>query len=223
MIIITVVLITIAAYIKVNDVSANTSASTSSKSSTYTVVIDAGHGGYDSGSVAADGTYEKDMTLEYALALGKKLKAAGINVVYTRTSDDVSWTDDNLKDLKARQKIIDKADADLVISLHLNSSESYDDGASGYEIYTDTSSKKSEALSETLLDALDKAGYTQSRGIKDGIDDQLYLIRHASIPTSLVELGFITDSNDYGYLSSETGVSTVTSNLASAIETYLNK
>lgn len=56
-----------------------------------TVMIDAGHGGYDGGTIAVDGTAEKDLTLAYALETGKQLEKLNpdIKVVYTRTSDKV--------------------------------------------------------------------------------------------------------------------------------------
>lgn len=58
-----------------------------------TVMIDAGHGGYDGGTIAEDGTTEKDLTLALALETGKQLKKLNpeIKVVYTRTSDKVTW------------------------------------------------------------------------------------------------------------------------------------
>lgn len=72
-----------------------------------TVMIDAGHGGYDGGTVAEDGTTEKDLTLALALETGKQLKKLNpeIKVVYTRTSDKVTWSEDETEDLKARVKM----------------------------------------------------------------------------------------------------------------------
>ena len=75
-----------------------------------TVMIDAGHGGYDGGTVAEDGTTEKDLTLALALETGKQLKKLNpeIKVVYTRTSDKVTWPEDETEDLKARVKMAKK-------------------------------------------------------------------------------------------------------------------
>lgn len=75
-----------------------------------TVMIDAGHGGYDGGTVAKDGTTEKDLTLALALETGKQLKKLNpeIKVVYTRTSDKVTWSEDETEDLKARVKMAKK-------------------------------------------------------------------------------------------------------------------
>ena len=65
-----------------------------SKSTKETIMIDAGHGGYDVGAVSNYGDYEKDINLDIALLIGKQLKSYGYKVVYTRTSDSVSWSED---------------------------------------------------------------------------------------------------------------------------------
>lgn len=74
----------------------------SAKSTKETIMIDAGHGGYDVGAVSNYGDYEKDINLDIALLVGKQLKSYGFEVVYTRTSDSVSWSDDNTEDLQTR-------------------------------------------------------------------------------------------------------------------------
>ena len=58
-------------------------------------MIDAGHGGYDVGAEGSYGDYEKDINLEIALLIGKQLKSYGYKAVYTRTSDSVSWPNNN--------------------------------------------------------------------------------------------------------------------------------
>ena len=60
------------------------------------------HGGYDVGAESYYGDYEKDINLDIALLVGKQLKSYGYKVVYTRTSDSVSWSDDNTEDLQMR-------------------------------------------------------------------------------------------------------------------------
>ena len=67
-----------------------------------TVMIDAGHGGYDGGTIGADGTCEKDLTLKLALETGKQLQKINpdIKVVYTRTSDKITkYLSKNLSDI----------------------------------------------------------------------------------------------------------------------------
>jgi N-acetylmuramoyl-L-alanine amidase len=91
------------------------------------IVIDAGHGGHDSGTLGAGGIEEKDVVLDVALRLGKLLHdRLGAEVVYTRD-------DDTFVPLETRTAIANKAQADLFISVHANSSQ--DPTVKGVEVY----------------------------------------------------------------------------------------
>lgn len=196
-----------------------TNVSTQTKKTT-TIVIDAGHGGYDTGSLAYDGTYEKDLNLEIALQTGAILEEKGYEVIYTRTSDEVSWSSDNLEDLSARVKIAEEANADYYISIHLNASE-FDDGASGFEIYLNYEDSTITSIATTLESNLTSIQYTQSRGLKSTDDNPLYVIDKNSVPSMLVELGFITDRNDEAYICSEEGQVTLANALATSIMSHV--
>lgn len=92
------------------------------------IVIDAGHGGHDTGTIGPTGLMEKDLCLDIALRLGKIIeqKLPGADVVYTRS-------DDTFIPLEERTNIANEAKADLFISIHANSSP--DHGARGVETY----------------------------------------------------------------------------------------
>jgi len=92
------------------------------------IVIDAGHGGHDTGTIGPTGLMEKDLCLDIALRLGKIIeqKLPGADVVYTRS-------DDTFIPLEERTHIANEAKADLFISIHANSSP--DHGARGVETY----------------------------------------------------------------------------------------
>ncbi|WP_263366563.1 N-acetylmuramoyl-L-alanine amidase [Edaphobacter bradus] len=91
------------------------------------IVIDAGHGGHDSGTIGADGIEEKDVVLDVALRLGKLLHdRLGSEIIYTRS-------DDTFIPLETRTAIANKAQADLFLSIHANSSS--DPTARGVETY----------------------------------------------------------------------------------------
>ncbi len=91
------------------------------------IVIDAGHGGHDSGTLGVDGIEEKDVVLDVALRLGKLLHdRLGAEIVYTRS-------DDTFVALEDRTAIANKAQADLFLSIHANSSP--DESARGVETY----------------------------------------------------------------------------------------
>ena len=93
--------------------------------SQFTVVIDAGHGGFDSGKVGVDGTLEKDVNLIIAKKLEQLLIAADINVIMTRTDDtglyEESSNNKKRQDMKNRATLMDQAKPDCIISIHQNS------------------------------------------------------------------------------------------------------
>jgi len=92
------------------------------------IVIDAGHGGHDTGTIGPTGLMEKDLCLDVALRLGKLIqqKLPGADVVYTRP-------DDTFVPLEERTRIANETKADLFISIHANSS--HDALARGIETY----------------------------------------------------------------------------------------
>jgi N-acetylmuramoyl-L-alanine amidase len=91
------------------------------------IVVDAGHGGHDTGTIGPNGLEEKDLVLDVAMKLGKLLeKRLGAEVVYTRS-------DDTFVPLETRTAIANKEQADLFISIHANSSS--DSSARGVETY----------------------------------------------------------------------------------------
>ncbi len=102
------------------------------------IVIDAGHGGHDSGTLGAEGIEEKEIVLDVSLRLGKLLKQRlGADVIYTRD-------DDTFVPLETRTALANKAQADLFISVHGNSSS--DPSARGVEVYYLNFTTSPEAL-----------------------------------------------------------------------------
>lgn len=91
------------------------------------IVVDAGHGGHDTGTIGPNGLLEKDLVLDVALRLGRLLQTKlGAEVIYTRD-------DDTFIPLETRTAIANKHQADLFISVHANSSQ--DPSARGVETY----------------------------------------------------------------------------------------
>ena len=197
-------------YTLLNETNMNVSA----KSTKETIMIDAGHGGYDVGSISNFDDYEKDINLDIALLVGKQLKSYGYNVVYTRTSDSVSWPSNNKKDLQARCNLAQKKNADLFISIHLNSSE-YE--ANGYEIYCDFTNKTTVKLSNSILTQLDQLDYSTNRGLLDTNETPLYVVTNNKVDAILIEAGFISDDSDLYYLKN------YTNNIATAIAKGIKK
>lgn len=173
----------------------------SAKSTKETIMIDAGHGGYDVGAVSNYGDYEKDINLDIALLIGKQLKSYGYKVVYTRTSDSVSWSYDNKENLQTRCDLDMKKNVDFFVSIHLNSSE-YE--ANGYEIYSDFNNKNAVKLSNSILKQLDQLNYSTNRGLLDTNETPLYVVKNNEVNAILIEAGFISDDSDLYYLKNHT-------------------
>ena len=102
------------------------------------IVVDAGHGGHDTGTIGPNGLMEKDLVLDVALKLGKLLEERlGAEVIYTRE-------DDTFIPLETRTAIANKEQADLFISIHANSSS--DASARGVETYYLNFTSSADAL-----------------------------------------------------------------------------
>ncbi|MEG1065942.1 MAG: N-acetylmuramoyl-L-alanine amidase [Erysipelotrichaceae bacterium] len=211
-------------------VKANSNSDEASSSSTLpsnvnankTIVLDAGHGGYDGGSASCDGSVnEKDITLAITLKTGKLLEDMGYKVVYTRTSDVVSWSNDEVQDLSARVRIGEEANADVFVSIHTNASEVNDDGSNGSEVWVMPTSDINLSLATHINNELASLKYTSNRGVKDQAESPIQILLWNQVPAVLVETGFINNSNDFAYMSSITGQDKIAKAIASGIDSTL--
>jgi N-acetylmuramoyl-L-alanine amidase len=190
------------------------------------IVIDAGHGGHDSGTVGPGGIEEKQVVLDVALRLGKLLKQRlGADVIYTRDND-------TFIPLETRTAIANKAQADLFLSIHANSSP--DSSARGVETYylnfttspdalevaareNAVSDESIHELSDlvkkiTLKDKIDesrefaadvqKSLYNDLEDGNPGLKDRgvkkapFVVLIGANMPSILAEISFLTNSDD---------------------------
>lgn len=150
------------------------------------ITIDAGHGGADSGAIG-NGAYEKNIVLSVAKKLKQKLEKAGVNVIMTRE-------DDTYPSLEKRVEIAKQNYAELFISIHVNSGSS---AATGTETYYDTSTNpngyESYLLAKEIQNQIVSNASVVDRGVKN---NKFYVIRYNTVPSVLVELGFISNSDD---------------------------
>lgn len=150
-----------------------------------TIVIDAGHGGNDPGAVA-NGLQEKNINLAVSLEVQKLLRTAGANVVMTRTND-------TFLTLAQRVAIGERANASSFISVHANAAAS--PAANGAETFYNSGSEaaKSRDLAASIQNRLVRETAMNDRSVKQG---NFYVIRNTSMPSTLIELGFLTNSSD---------------------------
>lgn len=150
------------------------------------VVIDAGHGGHDPGAVSPNGTKEKNIALDAALALRKKLENKGFKVYMTRERD-------NYIKLYDRAGIANQLNADLFISVHINAAGNVD--AKGVEtLYAPDDSRNNKELAKEIQEGLLYYTNATDRGIV--ARPELVVIRETNMDAVLVELGFLSNQLD---------------------------
>lgn len=188
-----------------------------------TVTIDAGHGGNDPGAIGYSGTKEADITLGVSLKVGNILEQKGINVVYTRKDNNVSWPTgsdgDVVKDLQTRCDISNAANANYFVAIHCNSA---DPSAQGTETYYYASSVAEQVLAQNVQDSLIDSIKSVDRGIKDA---NWYVIRpdHVNAPSTLTEIGFISNPDEEARLKSDSYQQLVAQGIANGILKSLGK
>jgi N-acetylmuramoyl-L-alanine amidase len=190
------------------------------------IVIDAGHGGHDSGTLGADGIQEKDVVLDVALRLGALLHdRLGAEIIYTRS-------DDTFIPLETRTAIANKAQADLFLSIHANSSP--DPSARGVETYylnftsdptaLDVAARENAVSDQSIHQLSDlvkkialKDKIAESREFASDVEQSLYsglergnaglkdrgvkqapfvVLIGANMPSILAEISFVTNPKD---------------------------
>ncbi len=161
------------------------------------VVLDAGHGGHDPGA-QNKGTNEKDLNFKIIYTLMKQYfsqNAPDIKVYWTRTSDTFIT-------LANRAAFAKSVEADAFISLHMNSASNA--SANGTEVYYSTSNNSSgfggitsQKMATLFKNKLIADLGTKNRGVKTAA---YYVLKHNTVPSILIELGFISGNSDYAKL-----------------------
>ena len=189
----------------------------------FTVVIDAGHGGFDSGKVGIDGALEKDVNLLIAKKLEKLLTAADIRVIMTRTEDHglekESAESKKRQDMINRVAKINEASADCVISIHQNSYP--DSSIDGAQVFYYTNSTDGKNLAALIQQELIR-GADPSNHRKEKPNSSYYLLKNVSAPIVIVECGFLSNSEESKKLVDDTYQQTLAWTIHLGILQYLN-
>lgn len=159
------------------------------------VVVDAGHGGTDTGTYAKFGSWdEKDFNLDFVKKIEESWNHDNVKLYFSRL-EDTEVT------LAERVKFANNLQADFFVSLHCNSSD--ENSGNGLEaLYKSNKfSTDSKIFAKKCLKALEECTGLTNRGLLKG--KQIYIIRKAKMPTVLLELGFLSDSGDLMYLSKD--------------------
>jgi N-acetylmuramoyl-L-alanine amidase len=171
-----------------------------------TIIIDAGHGGYDGGAVAEDGTPEKDINLCIAKDLKAFLELFDYNVVMTRDSDKSTESDNGknswkTSDLFNRLQLMSRYNDAIFVSIHLNKFTSTN--VSGAQTFYSQKSENSEQLANSIHSKIiSMLQPDNTREVKKGTNS-IYLLRNATCPAVIVECGFISNREELEKLKTE--------------------
>ena len=194
-----------------------------------TIVLDAGHGGIDSGTSSDDKTiFEKDINLAITLKLKELIESSGGLVVLTRDDDSSLYEENGNKttrqkyneNLKNRKKIADESNADMFISIHLNyftQSKYY-----GAQTFYPESNKDGKALASCIQDEFKRVvDNNNDRVIKPRND--LYLLKDCKIPSALIECGFLSNEKEAKLLNDEEYQEKIAWAIYSGIQKYFDE
>jgi TonB-dependent SusC/RagA subfamily outer membrane receptor len=168
------------------------------------VVIDPGHGGMDPGAKARDlSLTEAQLTLAIAQKIQSMADAYNIDVVLTRDSEEASGNASNKSDdIRNRLAIAKNSGADFIVSLHINSAPATSaEKRSGIEAFISNKPKgfPEQLLASSLLESLSEI-YTTSPTVNQRNNNGIYLLDHAPIPATLLELGYLTNKKDQAFI-----------------------
>ncbi len=149
-----------------------------------TVVVDAGHGGKDSGAVRRYGPPEKSATLDVAQRLNRKLRESQFHTVMTRSNDTFISLDE-------RVAIGNRTPNSVFVSIHFNDARRR--GVHGFETYYN--SPYARSLADRIQRKLMSMRGASNRGVRSA---NFRVIRKATFPSVLVECGFLSNRNEGG-------------------------
>jgi N-acetylmuramoyl-L-alanine amidase len=159
------------------------------------IAIDPGHGGYDPGG-ETNGILEKDIALAISLLLRDYLQAGGARVVMTREGDydllDLPVAGPKKKrDMEHRKQIIDAANPDLVVSIHVNAISS--SRWSGSQVFYREDSPEGRRLALIIQEELTRVLKNTNRQAKPG---NYFITNESDAPAAIVETGFISNPKE---------------------------
>lgn len=173
----------------------------SGKMEKFCVVVDAGHGGDDPGKVGVNGVLEKDLNLEIAKRLTSLLEQADVRVVMTRETDtglhDDIASGKKAQDMKRRIALMEKAEPDLVVSIHQNSYSS--DKIKGAQVFYYTGSTEGRKLAQLIQNRM-VSGLDPENHRTEKDNDSYYLLKKTTRPIVIVECGFLSNPQEAALL-----------------------
>ena len=175
--------------------------------SNHVVILDAGHGLPDGGAVAEDGTYESSINLSIVEKLQKLLESSSCTVILTRSDENGIYELDSdtirkkkISDMKNRAEIGNTSNAEIFVSIHLNKipSTKY----SGWQTFYKKDNDNSLKLANCIQDNLNYAIQKENKRVPEKVPN-IYLSKNLEIPFTIVECGFLSNSNELSLLKTD--------------------
>lgn len=186
-----------------------------------TLVLDAGHGGFDPGKVGVNGALEKDINLSIVKKLQVLLEEEGFTVYLTRDKDALlapaNSTSKKKDDMIARIEMITELDPFFTISIHQNSFT--DSSTSGPQVFYYKDSEESATMAQIIQDVLN----TQLNPAKKRApqaNTNYYLLTRTPTPTVIVECGFLSNPSEADLLTQDEYQSRVANSIFLGILSY---
>ena len=174
------------------------------------VVVDPGHGGPDPGAVGIGGLQEKGITLDISRQVAARLAQQGVQVIMTRE-------DDRDLDLEPRVVLAERANASLFVSIHANAISLSRPDVNGLETYYYSSG---ERLARTIHNSVLQGTGVRDRGVRSA---RFYVLRRTSMPSVLVEVGFVTGAEDAARLSTSSYRTQMADAIARGVLQYIQQ
>lgn len=190
--------------------------------SKYTIVLDAGHGGKDSGTVSADGTLEKDINLGIVLNLYDFIMFSGINCVPIRNTDEEYYpngTNKNRSDLYNRLDFVNSIDNSILVSIHQNHYK--DTSEWGMQVWYTANEQTSKVLADDILNLSRKFLQPENNRTNKASDSSYYILYKATVPSVMVECGFMSNIEENNKLKSDDYQKKLGFIIMSGINSYL--
>lgn len=178
----------------------------------FVLVVDAGHGGEDLGFTSADGIHEKQLTLAIAQHIQQACKEKGIQVMLTRSEDKALKLDE-------RVSLSAAVESGLFISIHINA-DRHDYSKSGIEcMITEQHADyiKSKQFSQVLTTELKTL---QGIAVHETKNSSIYILTNNSIPTVILELGYLSNPSDFQFISNEQNQKNIADKIVSSVLKY---
>ncbi|NET33908.1 MAG: DUF3747 domain-containing protein [Cyanothece sp. SIO1E1] len=175
------------------------------------VTIDPGHGGRDPGAVGIGGLRETDVVLPIAKQVATLLERQGVQAILTRR-------DEREIDLEPRLQTAERANSDLFVSIHANAISLSRPEVNGVETFYYTSG--SRALAQSIQSSVLRQTNSRNRGVKQA---RFYVLRTGSMPSALVEVGFVTGREDAPRLRSPAFRTELAEAIAAGILNYVQR